>query len=245
MAAAVAFDMHLKHGLCIGVRIPAEDEAVLALSREALLPEEARYAERLAPLVRRTWIGGRVALREVFGRMGIDAPPVMPNDRGAPGVPIGIAASITHKAGLAVALAARESSAHVGVDLELDVSRAHDIARRVLTADELEEVAPLAPTERTREVLLRFSAKEAIYKALDPFVRRFVGFQEVAVRPCPDGSGAVQAALTRGEGPFAIDVTWRRFDGVVLTTARVVPRLLSSTESAEKRRPWGPSLRSG
>jgi len=223
MPPDLAFDVQLKHGTCIGVRVPADDEAVHRLARTLLRPEEVAYADALTPIVRRSWVGGRVALRQALARLGIDAPPVLPNDRKAPGLPAGIAASITHKEGVAAALVAREPVAQVGVDLELVVPRTYDIARRVLTADELAEIASWSDADRDQEVLLRFSAKEAIYKALDPFVRRFVGFQEVSVRPRPDGGATVRAALARGEGPFTIDVTWRRFDGVVLTTARVQP----------------------
>jgi 4'-phosphopantetheinyl transferase EntD len=78
---------------------------------------------------------------------------------------------------------------------------------------------------RAREVLLRFSAKEAIYKALDPFVRRYVGFLEVEVTPRPDGTADVRSQLPEasdGARAFAIDVRWQRFAGLVLTTARVV-----------------------
>jgi enterobactin synthetase component D / holo-[acyl-carrier protein] synthase len=221
VAADIAFDLRLKHGVCVGVRMPTEDPAVRTLARSVLLPDEVAHAEGLTPIVRRSWVGGRVALREALGRLGVDAPPVLRGDRGAPVLPAGTAASVSHKEGLAAALAVLENSAQVGVDLEFDVARGHDIARRVLTADELEEIASWAPADRDREVLLRFSAKEAIYKAIDPFVRRYVGFQEVAVRPLPEGGAAVRAVLKGGEGPFAIDVTWRRFDGVVLTTARV------------------------
>jgi 4'-phosphopantetheinyl transferase EntD len=223
VAADIAFDLRLKHGLCVGVRMPAADEDVRSLARARLRPEEVAHAGGLTAILRRSWVGGRVALREALGRLGLEAPPVLSDDRGAPALPSGIAASITHKEGLAAALAARDGAARVGVDLELDVPRTQDIARRVLTAGELAGLASLPAAERDREVLLRFSAKEAIYKAIDPFVRRFVGFQEVAVEPRPDGGATVLATLRDGEGPFAIDVTWRRFDGVVLTTARVSP----------------------
>jgi 4'-phosphopantetheinyl transferase EntD len=217
----IAFDLELKHGVCIGVRIPADDQALRRLAGAVLRPEEVAYADRLAPLVRRSWIGGRVALRAVLARVGVDAPALLRNDRGAPDLPRNIAASVTHKEGLAAALAARETLAQVGVDLELDVPRTYDIARRVLTPAELAEMADWTPEARDREVLLRFSAKEAIYKAIDPFVRRYVGFHEVAVAPQADGGALVETMLAKGEGPFAVEATWRRFDGVVLTTARV------------------------
>ena len=162
-------------------------------------------------------------MREALARLGQPRVVVPSDDRGAPVLPAGIAGSITHKEALAAALVARESQARVGVDVELDAPRSLDIAPRVLTAGELGEIAHLDATERAREVLLRFSAKEAIYKALDPFVRRYVAFGEVAVSPVADGRARVTPSLRDHEGPFVIEVRWRRFEGIVLTTARVAP----------------------
>ena len=85
----------------------------------------------------------------------------------------------------------------------------------------LAAIAGLEGDERQRAILLRFSAKEAIYKALDPFVRRYVDFKEVALTPRSDGGADVTMHLREGEGPFVVEAQWRRFDGIVLTTARV------------------------
>ncbi|MGH7270218.1 MAG: 4'-phosphopantetheinyl transferase family protein [Polyangiaceae bacterium] len=217
------FDRVLAHGRCVGVRLPASDEAVRGLAIAILRPEEVRIAEAFPPLRRVTWVGGRVALRLALGRAGIEAPLLISSDdRGAPVLPPGIAGSITHKEHIAAALVAREANACIGVDLEPDVVRSQDIADRVLTDGERAQLAGLDAAARGREVLLRFSAKEAIYKALDPFVRRYVGFQEVSVSPREDGTCAVTWALRSGEGPFAIDVRWMRQGGIVLTTARVL-----------------------
>jgi 4'-phosphopantetheinyl transferase EntD len=217
----VAFDLNLEHGLCVGVHLPDTPDAIATLAETALLPEERAFAQGMAPARRRTWIGGRVAQRCALARAWLEAPAVLPHDRGAPTLPVGMAGSISHKEAFAAALIAREPKARVGVDVELDAPRAYDIARIVLAEDEEVELAPLGPADRAREVLLRFSAKEAIYKALDPFVRRFVSFKEVSVSPRPDGSAAVSERLGAESGQFAIDVRWRRFDGLVLTTARV------------------------
>jgi 4'-phosphopantetheinyl transferase EntD len=120
-----------------------------------------------------------------------------------------------------VALVACESDLRVGVDVEADEPGSIDISSKVIADDEMADLAPLGALERAREVLLRFSAKEAIYKALDPFVHRFVGFKEVSVAPQADGRADVRLHLDNNEGPFAVEVRWRRFDALVLTTARV------------------------
>jgi enterobactin synthetase component D len=220
VSADIAFDLTLEHGACVGVRIP-QGPALDALAEAVLSPEERARAAEMPALRRRTWVGGRAAIREALARAGVAPVAVTSDARGAPVLPAGVAGSITHKEGLAAALVARESSARVGVDVELDIVRAQDIASRVLTLDEIIEVAQLDASARAREVLLRFSAKEAVYKALDPFVHRYVGFREVAVSPLGDGTARVTAGLPGHEGRFAIEVRWRRFDGIVLTTARV------------------------
>jgi len=68
-------------------------------------------------------------------------------------------------------------------------------------------------------VLLRFSIKEAVYKAIDPFVQRFVGFREVAVFPEPDGQVAVRAHL-QPPAPLTIRARWTTHDQFYITSAR-------------------------
>ncbi len=222
----VAFDLALEHGRCVVVRIPETEAAVDALALALPAEEQARAVSMPGPR-RRTWVGGRAAMHEAMARLGLGVAPVLSDDRGAPALPAGLSGSITHKVhgkeALAAALVtvAAEADARVGVDLELDVPRVHDIAPRVLTPGELEELAAMGAEARDREVLLRFSAKEAVYKALDPFVRRYVGFLEVELTPRPDGTADVRPALRAGEGPFAVEVRWLRLDRIVLTTARV------------------------
>jgi 4'-phosphopantetheinyl transferase EntD len=215
----VAFDLSLEHGRCIGLYLPKGDEPVAALADSVLLPDERTFAEGLGSVRRRSWVGGRAALRVALSRAGLHAPAVLADARGAPRLPVSVAASISHKEDVAVALVASASAGvHLGVDIETDTDRVLDISSKVLADDELRELARLAPHDRGREVLLRFSAKESIYKAIDPFVARWVGFKEVSVSPHPAGDAAVVARLA--EGPFDIEVRWRRFDGIVLTTAR-------------------------
>jgi 4'-phosphopantetheinyl transferase EntD len=160
-------------------------------------------------------------MRCALAAAGVEAPAVLPDARGAPCLPAGVAGSITHKKDLAAALVAARSHGFIGVDLEEDLPGSIDISSKVLTDGELAELAGLDAAARGREVLLRFSAKEALYKALDPFVQRFVGFKEVSVSPLASGGARVVLELRPEEGPFFAEVRWRRFDGIVLTTAHV------------------------
>jgi 4'-phosphopantetheinyl transferase EntD len=217
----VAFDLVLAHGRCVGVRLPTSEEEVRELAASLLEPEEQAFAVGLPPARRRTWVGGRAAVRRALEAASLDARGcILPDDRGAPRFPAGVAGSISHKETLAVALVTAKQGT-IGVDVELDRVGRQDISRHVLAEDEIGEIAGLEGDVRAREVLLRFSTKEAIYKALDPFVRRYVAFHEVSVTPRPDGTADVRARLRPGEGPFAVEVTWRRAEGVILTTSRV------------------------
>ncbi|MDP9002388.1 MAG: 4'-phosphopantetheinyl transferase superfamily protein [Myxococcota bacterium] len=219
----IAFDVNLDHGRCVGIRLPEADASIVALAETALVSEERAFAGSLTAIRRRTWVGGRAAMRQALARVSIEAPPVLADARGAPILPAGIAGSISHKENLAVALVARDD-AHLGVDVELDHARARNIASKVLTDEEVVELAGLVEDVHAHEVLLRFSAKEAIYKAIDPFVRRYVGFKEVTVKPLRGGYADVWLHLSSGEGPFVIDVRWLRWQRFVLTTARVERR---------------------
>jgi enterobactin synthetase component D len=219
--ADALFDMALHHGRCVGIALPVGEAAIDAMAREWLLPEERNVAAALVPARRRSWVGGRVAMRSALARLGKTAPPILADGRGAPLLPPGMVGSISHKDALAVALVTAEDAARVGVDVELDRPRERDIAARVLRPEELAELERLPAPARATAVLLRFSAKEAVYKALDPYLRRYVGFLEIAVFLGDDGHGEVKAHLREGEGPFVFSLRWLKRDGHLLTTARV------------------------
>ncbi|TMQ15992.1 MAG: 4'-phosphopantetheinyl transferase superfamily protein [Deltaproteobacteria bacterium] len=198
----------LAHGACVIVEI-GDHAAALA----ALPSAEQHRAAALGPVRGREFVAGRTALHLA---LATDAA-ILSDDRGAPVLPPGWVGSIAHKASpagvRAAALVAPAGGGHLGVDLELAAAPRHDIARRILTEPE-----QAALPDRGRAVTLRFAIKEAIYKALDPYVRRYVGFTEVELALAGD-TVAVATAL-----PFAIEATWREHAGHWLATARAVPR---------------------
>jgi phosphopantetheine--protein transferase-like protein len=125
-----------------------------------------------------------------------------------------------------VAIAARAEPTPrttLGIDVELPRALHADIAPRVLTDGERATLAGLAPAARTAEVLFRFAAKEAIYKALDPWVQRLVSFHEVEIVTATDGQRHARLALARGEGPFRVQLHDASDDVLVLVVASVTP----------------------
>jgi 4'-phosphopantetheinyl transferase EntD len=183
-------------------------------------------------------VAGRTALREALRREALlDGEPLLRDDRGAPQLPAAAAGSISHKGAWAAALVApRQPDRSLGVDLEDARGPRIDISRRVLTERELAALAALDEPRRRAELALRFSLKEAIYKAIDPWVRRYVGFREVelALEGMPaagadlaarEGHGLaspVSPALTAELGGCTVEVSWRRLPSEHwLSTARI------------------------
>jgi 4'-phosphopantetheinyl transferase EntD len=218
-AFEVAFELDLAHGACVGVTLPdaADDDA-------RLRPGERARAATLSPVRRVTWIGGRVALRAAAARAGIALDDVLVTPRGAPALPAHLAGSISHKEGIAIALVAPADGAARGVDVEIERPQKIDIAKKVLRPEEIAEID--AQPDRARAVLLRFSMKESIYKALDPFVGRYVAFREARVSPRADGTVDAALFLDGDDGPFDVDVRWLERDDLLITSARIarVPR---------------------
>jgi enterobactin synthetase component D len=223
------FGLDLPHGRCVGVALPGHDAEndVLASAAVGALPEGERQHVATLPEARRaSWAGGRVALRAALADLGVEAGAILSTPRGAPLLPAGTRGSISHKESLAVALAARvagdQGAWHLGIDIERVAPGRHDVSKRVLRPDELARLPPPEDPRRIEELALAFSAKEAIYKALDPFVARYVSFQEVAVERNPDGTARVELFLREANaGALEVGVCWLRREDFVITTARV------------------------
>jgi 4'-phosphopantetheinyl transferase EntD len=232
MSADVLFRVDLPHGRCVGVRVPSTIEAGDLIK----LPEDEQvFLGGLSPARKPTWLAGRLALHAALQDIGLDQGAILVTTRGAPELPAGVTASISHKRTLAVALAAPKGDGlSLGVDIEpvpaLPASLGEpgwdgrpDISSRVMTPEELAVMATIPEHQRRREVILHFSIKEALYKAINPVVGRYVSFQEATVLPHSDGSVAVTLALTKGEGPFAVAARWSEIEGHLLTTAALRP----------------------
>ena len=195
------------HGTCILLEL-REDELDAALA--ALPAGERDHARSLGDVRRRELITGRTALHlalEDFGHA------ILPDDRGAPVLPTGLSGSVSHKGAFAAAIVAPVDGGFVGIDLERAAPPRLDIAARILTPRE-----QAALPDRGRAVTLRFAIKEAIYKAIDPVVRRYVGFTEVELDLLDDG-----CAITP-EIPLAIEAHWREHGAHWLATARATRR---------------------
>jgi 4'-phosphopantetheinyl transferase EntD len=134
-------------------------------------PTELRLASRMSPRRRHDFLGGRTAMRRALAEAGLPQPtePILIGDAGEPRLPDGVAASISHSRGIAIALAAPvEYYRAVGVDLELS-GLPGEAAHLLLTEPERAWLdGGDSPGQREHRLLAAFSAKESVRKALDP-----------------------------------------------------------------------------
>lgn len=207
------------HGVVRAVAIPEGDPPPEVMAR--LTAEERALCREHVGARLATWVAGRLALASALEAVGAGRASLLSTSRGAPAVPPGFVGSVSHKKRLAVALAARDEGARLGVDVEEAARPRVDVSPRVLTDAERAAVGALPDEARWRAVIARFSLKESIYKALDPFVKRYVGFKEAEIDL--DDPPLVRLSLERGEGPFAVEATWTTVGGFFLTTARIRP----------------------
>ena len=214
------FDIQLQLGTCVGVQLPALADLDQELVFSFLTKDEQQFAQNLKPIRRRTFVGGRIALRRAFKQALADTVSVLPDERGAPHLPAGLQGSISHKDSIAVALVSDDVKGFVGVDIETVGPSKQNIENMILRPEEIKDLGQLDSVSSEQEVLLRFSLKEAVYKSLDPYVGRYVGFKEVAVKPLSSGRAEIQYELAQGEGPFVTELFWRQQESFFLTTAK-------------------------
>lgn len=161
---------------------------------------------------------------------------ILKDEHGRPQVPQGFIGSISHKATTGVALISPIPASYdnqecqmtpkigIGVDIEQAFTRRRNIAKKILTPNELKDLGNLNGVTRDEEVLLRFSLKESVYKAMHPLICQFVGFQEAEIKPHSDGTATISLFLKSGahESFKEAKAHWRRIEGdMFLTSASV------------------------
>ena len=156
----------------------------VAVAAERIVPEKTStlWAEErpavagAVPARLDEFVAGRTAARRVLHALGLppQALPMGP-DRAAIW-PLGIAGSIAHAAGYAVAVGRRGPP--IGIDLEEDAALALDLWPIICSQDELRR---LGPDDTGRLVRHVFCAKEAVFKAQEADQRAMFGFETLSV----------------------------------------------------------------
>lgn len=137
------------------------------------------------------YLAGRACAVEACRRLGLDATPATTGLHREPVWPTGVVGSITHSHGEAMAVIAPSSACRsLGVDIEhiVDLQKAEDLFSVIADPAEADVLKDLMGENLALIFTLIFCAKEAIFKATWPFVRRFIDFDEVRLVAAKSGS---------------------------------------------------------
>ena len=207
-------------GTLAAVSLPAGLHPVAQLVLQRLDAETQSLALALSGRRQIEFTGGRLAFLHAMQSLGRAPECLRSGERREPLPPAGLTVSISHKEDLALCLVGDASLGCIGIDLEGDGRNRMRIASRVLREEELKLVEALPETEQWPRVLTAFAVKEATYKAIHPFLKRFVGFDEARV----DFDSARQARVTlftRPEEPtLTLETTLEFFEERVLAMVR-------------------------
>ncbi len=187
-----------------------------------ILPEEIEFGkikEKSNDARLNKFIGGRIALRRAFDILQVsELAPIMRDSWGAPILPMHLTGSISHKDYYAVGVAAIDDKGRVGVDIErCNNKAATTLQRRILTDNERATLGKLPNIPIEEDILLRFSFKESVYKAIHPFLPRSIDFAEVEVYPSADGTAELKFLLKTKE-IFNYKASWFRFRDIYWVT---------------------------
>ena len=127
---------------------------------------------------------------------------------GAPLWPDGVTGSITHSASVAMAVVARRDAVQgIGIDCEriMSAAVAEDVASRVIPEADGSVQFDEAVGHLARPVFVStvFSAKESIYKCLNPLTGSFFGFGAVALESIDVSAGHLEFRVVDELGPAA------------------------------------------
>lgn len=169
-----------------------------------LLPAERTGVERMGDARAAEYSSGRRVAREALRLLGIEDWPVavrgrVPGDTWgrAPLWPEGVVGTITHSRTLSLALVVhRARLVGVGADLETGNRVSERVAERVLNERERarQRARQQAHLDEPDWRTLLFSAKESVYKAVNPVAGEFLGFEDVEIAAA---AGEFTATTTR------------------------------------------------
>ena len=161
---------------------PGESFAVCVCSAEHLPDGPSEPTHRGDPYMRRRkalqHTAGRAAASLALQQLGSATGEIAPGAQGEPIWPAGVTGSISHCWPWSIAVAAWSNGFTIGIDLER-VDRLHDFEITGLVCREGELPWVMAGENPHERLVLLFSAKEAIYKALFPVYRQYIDFQQV------------------------------------------------------------------
>ncbi|MGA9592604.1 MAG: 4'-phosphopantetheinyl transferase superfamily protein [Candidatus Acidiferrales bacterium] len=204
--------------------VPLHSRAVGSLQLHP--EEESLLSPKVSAKRRNGFILGRAAARLALRRAGCAySPAILQGPDREPLWPAGFAGSITHCGEWAVAaVAAQRRVRAIGIDLEdVDAVQRGEIAETVCSEAELKWVADTK--DSPQKLAMIFSAKESIYKALNPLCHRFFDFHDVELAWSPQRArfeGTLRVDLERDfPAGFQIQAGCQTWQNLIFTHALI------------------------
>ncbi|MBU0678361.1 MAG: 4'-phosphopantetheinyl transferase superfamily protein [Verrucomicrobia bacterium] len=195
--------------------------------------EEEVFVARAIDKRKREFATGRHCARKSLEQLGVMPAALGMNAEGDPVWPENIVGSISHcKHICGSAIASRDFAEGIGLDIEHTTRMTPQIARRILTDEEVEWIDARSAESREDWMTLAFSAKESVYKCLYPIIRQFFGFDAATLNIDPEAESFTvrlrediakripNANRLKGRYLFSGDIV---ATGVVLPTASAEP----------------------
>ena len=198
-----------------GFAVHMSDSAITDISPA----ETALLHPQAVPGRRETFRLGRQAAHAALQAIGQDGGPILAGTSREPIWPAGVVGSISHVAGVGVALVApHDLSDGVGIDIESQ-RWAPELEDQVPRPEEREWLDAGSTTERSAKLLALFSAKESVFKAFYPSVGRYFGFSAASLVPTSSGFAAslVEEIDDRYPATRSFDISCQWFGTTVMT----------------------------
>ena len=217
MQAGPVLDV-LGHPDVVGYQTTTEGEL------EWLFPDEKTDIAGASSRRIAEFAAGRACAHAGLEALGRQAVAIGKGDDRSPQWPVDIEGSIAHTDGKAMAVVARRSdlgSAGIGIDVEQRGRVRAELYRKLFTDAEIDVIT--AAADEGLEATVRFSAKEAFYKAQYPLTGSWVSFTDVALESSDGADRAVPATslavLSDLQWPVAVGIS--ADDSFVTTGVRV------------------------
>jgi enterobactin synthetase component D len=209
------------HGVIIGVSLP-EPQRIPNNIWASLHPKERKKADQLKGYRKISYVGGRVAGHMALQLINKDRLPILMDPFGAPLVSNNVTISISHKKQIALAMVTKRKKTTIGIDIENLNPERFGISKKTLTQAELEYLETLPQSLQWGYVVLNFSTKESIFKALAPRLQRYISFEEAEVYPQSNFSTIVKLNLKIEDSlPSLIKARYMWYENSVITSVQV------------------------
>lgn len=201
-----------------------------------LFPEERPAIARAVESRRREFITTRGCARTALRSLGHPPVGIARGASGAPIWPVGVVGSLTHCDGYrGAAVGSTDRWSMIGIDAEPHAPLPSDVGNLIVSTAEQIGTRAIASANGVHADRVVFSAKEAVYKAVHPVLRCWVGFDDVAIRL--DTGGGFTATPAASLSPLTqipeqlITGRWAVVDALILT---VVLSATPTTDRADK-----------